>query len=142
MIVTIDDLTGVNKSTTSRIIIKVIKAIWIIWHYDIKNPFDWSSIKIFEITSFPNTIGAIDCMHVRTQSPGMLPFLCEIVRINIPDSVHIQAVSDAALRTQNIVPRWPGSVQDTTVCENSWLKVLVETTHHDCFIMNYSGYRT
>lgn len=52
----------------------------------------------------------------------------------------MQTVSDAELRIRNIVARWPGSVHDATIFDNSRLKALMESTYQDCFLLGDSGY--
>lgn len=49
-------------------------------------------------------------------------------------------MSDAKLKIQNIVARWPGSAHDSTIFENSRIKALMETSFPDCFIVGDSGY--
>lgn len=55
-------------------------------------------------------------------------------------SINVQTVSDAGLRIQNIVARWPGSVHDSTIFDNSRIKAFMETRYDGCFILGDSGY--
>nr|CAI5825437.1 unnamed protein product [Callosobruchus analis] len=71
-----------------------------------------NSNRFYNIARFPRCIGAIDCTHVRISSlGGNQP---EIFR-NRKNffSFNVQAISDAELKIQNIMCRWPGSAHDT-----------------------------
>lgn len=73
--VTMGDYGGMHKSTMSRILVKVSRAITSLAQQYIKMPITLEEIrtaqnKLFDIASFPRVIGAIDCTHVKIQSPG------------------------------------------------------------------------
>lgn len=55
-------------------------------------------------------------------------------------SINVQTLSDAHMKIQNIVARWPGSVHDSTIFENSRLKAQMETMFRNSFILGDSGY--
>lgn len=79
MIITTGDFCGIHKSTASRIIAKVTRAIASLSARYIKMPSSAEEItedkmKFYEIARFPKVIGAIDCTHVRIQSPGNCQF--------------------------------------------------------------------
>lgn len=71
----VGDFIGIHKSTASRIVNKVSRAIASLARRYIKLPstqedVEHIQIKFFEIARFPRVIGAIDCTHIRIQSPG------------------------------------------------------------------------
>lgn len=55
-------------------------------------------------------------------------------------SINTQAVCDADLNICSIVARWPGSVHDSTIFNNSLLKVRLENNYEDVYILGDSGY--
>lgn len=67
---------------------------------------------------FPRTIGAIDCTHVKIQSPGGES--SETFRNRKGYfSLNVQTIASPDLKVRNIVARWPGSVHDQTIFRNS-----------------------
>ncbi|CAH2101374.1 unnamed protein product [Euphydryas editha] len=77
------------------------------------------------IARFPRVQGAIDCTHVKIQSP------CAEIgeefrnRKGYP-SINVQAVCDSELMLINVVARWPGSAHAATIFNMSELnEVLV-----------------
>lgn len=75
MLIVAGDFGGIHKSTCSRIVTKVSAAIASLAHLYIKMPQNNVEVirckqAFFQIASFPNVIGTIDCTHVRIQSPG------------------------------------------------------------------------
>ncbi|KAK4882543.1 hypothetical protein RN001_005862 [Aquatica leii] len=79
-------------------------------------------------TAFPKVIGAIDCTHVKIQSPGGDEG--EIFRNRkMYFSVNVQAIGDANLNILNLVARWPGSTHDATIFNNSRVRVKFEAGH-------------
>lgn len=91
--------------------------------------------------SFPRVIGAIDCTHVKVQSPGG-----EQAESNRNRkgwfSFNVQTVADANLKIINIVARWPGSSHDQHIFNNSRLQMRLERGDFGNFsILGDSGYR-
>lgn len=85
-LITMGDYGGMDKSTVSRIIVRVSKAIASLAHIYIKLPRTQEDIlrtqrNFYNIAAFPKVIGAIDCTHIKIQSPGML--LCSICFIKV-----------------------------------------------------------
>ncbi|XP_018406677.1 PREDICTED: putative nuclease HARBI1, partial [Cyphomyrmex costatus] len=56
-------------------------------------------------------------------------------------SFNVQVVVNADNEIMDIVARWPGSVHDSTIFQNSNLKMLFETNHfHNCLLLGDSAY--
>lgn len=71
--IAVADFAGIHTSTACRIIKKVTMALASECHHYIcfpKNTIDTRQ-KFYKIAKFPRVIGAIDCTHVKIQSPGM-----------------------------------------------------------------------
>lgn len=74
--VAIGDYGGIHKSTMCRIIKKVTEAIASLRQQYINFPTTDENFKqkkrdFYSIARFPRIIGAIDCTHVKIQSPGI-----------------------------------------------------------------------
>jgi hypothetical protein len=74
----IADCCGMHVSTVSRIIVRVSRTIADLYNMYISFPTTneeivQEQIKFFEVAEFPRVVGAIDCTHVKIQSPGKVP---------------------------------------------------------------------
>lgn len=145
MIITVADFCGIDKSTACRIIHRVSDAIANLYKVFIKMPTTDEEInsKIFEfyqLSRFPQCIGAIDCTHIKIQSPGEND--AEIFRNRKGYfSFNVQVVCDAHLKIQDIVCRWPGSSHDSTIFNNSRLKHNFEAgLYRNSLMVGDSGY--
>ncbi|CAB0020151.1 unnamed protein product [Nesidiocoris tenuis] len=77
--------------------------------------------KFYQRCGLPRVVGALDCTHVKIQSPGGL--MAEQFRNRKGYfSLNVQSVSSEDLQILNLVVRWPGSVHDQTIFNNSALK--------------------
>lgn len=75
MQLTTADVVNVSQSTVSRVLRKVCDAMLEHFHSYIKMPEtheerQQSATEFYRFAEFPRTIGAIDCTHVKIQSPG------------------------------------------------------------------------
>lgn len=96
--------------------------------------------RFYNIARFPRCIGAIDCSHVKIQSPGGHD--AEIYRNRKQFfSFNVQSVADADLKFRDIVTRWPGSTHDAHIFRNSVLYASLETGQFgNSIIVGDSGY--
>ncbi|KAJ8977114.1 hypothetical protein NQ317_005242 [Molorchus minor] len=77
----------------------------------------------FDMARFSKCIGAIDCTHVKLQSPGG------------------DTVGDPSLRIRDIVVRWPGSAHDSHIFRNSNLYANFKTGRFgDSLLVGDNGY--
>lgn len=77
MLIAVGDFIGVHKSTACKIVRRVTNAIARLAPQNIKFPateedISKTRLSFFEIASFPRVIGALDCTHIKIQSPGKL----------------------------------------------------------------------
>ncbi|CAI6343459.1 unnamed protein product [Macrosiphum euphorbiae] len=94
----------------------------------------------FRLKGFPRVVGAVDCTHIRIQSPNS----------NIGErfrnrkgyfSFNVQAICDSNLKIMNIVARWPGSVHDSTIFDNSMCRAQFENGEYgNSFLLGDGGY--
>lgn len=139
------DFSGVDKSTASRVIRKVSHHLALLRPQFINFPETAEEIadvrrKFYNIAKFPRCIGAVDCTHVKIQSPGGEN--AEIYRNRKGYfSFNVQSISDANLRIQDIVCRWPGSTHDSTIFNNSSIRGKFENNEMgDNLLVGDSGY--
>uniref|UniRef100_A0AAR5PJ70 DDE Tnp4 domain-containing protein n=1 Tax=Dendroctonus ponderosae TaxID=77166 RepID=A0AAR5PJ70_DENPD len=122
MLITAGDFTGVSKTSACNIVTQVTDAIARLRPIYVRFPETQAEIlstkqTFYGIARFPYVVGAIDCTHVRIQSPGGN----EAERYRNRKgyfSWNVQAVCDARLRFTDIVARWPGSSHDQTIFNN------------------------
>nr|XP_008200958.2 PREDICTED: putative nuclease HARBI1 [Tribolium castaneum] len=121
------DWIHVHKSNICRVIQRVTHEIARLSPHYIKMPRTAEELmatkrKFFRICGFPRVVGAIDCTHVGIQSPGGAN--AELYRNRKGYfSINVQTICDADLKLLHIISRWPGSVHDSTIFNNSPLPV-------------------
>ncbi|XP_031358099.1 putative nuclease HARBI1 [Photinus pyralis] len=94
----------------------------------------------YQIAGFPGVLGAIDCTHIKIQSPGG-EYAERFRNRKGYFSVNVQAVCNAKLKIQNIIARWPGSVHDSTIFNDSALKVDFESgLYGNGYLLGDNGY--
>lgn len=141
----VGDFAGIDKSTVCRIVYKVSQAIAELFNIFIKMPTTeeekrTASLEFHRIARFPKCIGALDCTHIKISSPGGNEPEIYRNRKNF-FSINVQAVCDANCKFQNIVCRWPGSSHDSTIFQNSRLRVELENgVYGDHVLVGDSGY--
>lgn len=74
-LVVVGDFLGVHRSTVCKTIYRVCTAIALLRPQFLKMPENIDEVTearqgFYNIARFPRCIGAIDCTHVRIQSPG------------------------------------------------------------------------
>lgn len=117
------DFCGVHKSTASKTLKRVSAALAGLRARYIKMPASEEELrecrqKFYNIARFPKCIGAIDCSHVKIQSPGGND--AEIFRNRKQFfSLNVQTIADTDLKIRDIVARWPGSAHDSHILRNS-----------------------
>ena len=93
----------------------------------------------YRVSGLPGVLGAVDCTHVPIQSPGGVD--AEIYRNRKGYfSVNVQLVSDSRGRITDVVARWPGSVHDSTIFDNSRVRAMLETSPRDGYLIGDCGY--
>lgn len=146
MQISIADFAGVSIASICNVLPKVTRAIARLRPRFIQMPktvpeMMAPSEDFYKFARFPRTIGAIDCTHVKIQSPGGEN--AENYRNRKGwYSFNVQAVCSANMKFINIVARWPGATHDQTIFNNSHLKIKLERGECDNFIIiGDSGYR-
>ncbi|XP_055858631.1 putative nuclease HARBI1 [Episyrphus balteatus] len=139
MLISVGDFFGVCKTTVCLVVRRVSSAIASLRKDIIKMPdsdeeMAEASYAFYNLAKFPRTIGAIDCTHVKIQSPG--GDNAEHFRNRKGYfSLNVQSVSSANLKFLNIVARWPGSCHDQTIFNNSVLKMKLERKDYKKYIV-------
>lgn len=92
----------------------------------------------YSIASFPLTIGAIDCTHVKIRSPGGAT--AENYRNRKGYfSLNVQTICSADLRVIDVIARWPGATHDQTIFNNSAIKFRFESGQFGRYILVGDG---
>lgn len=145
MLIVCADFGGIHKSTASRLIHKVSRAIAGLHTKYINFPNtqeekDEVHQGFFNIAKVPRCIGALDCTHIKIRNPGGSD--AELYRNRKQFfSFNVQAICDSSLAFQNIVVRWPGSSHDSTIFNNSNICAKFERGDFgDSILLGDSGY--
>lgn len=97
-------------------------------------------VKFYNLARFPKVIGAIDCTHIKLQSPST-EYGEQYRNRKGYFSLNVQALVNSNLEFLYIVARWPGSSHDSNIFANSRLKARMEIFEFpDCVILGDSGY--
>ncbi|KAK9739201.1 DDE superfamily endonuclease [Popillia japonica] len=97
-------------------------------------------ICFYNIARFSCMLGAIDCTHVRIQSPGGNEAEQYRNRKGF-FSWNVQVISDTKLCIQDIIARWPGRSHDQTIFDNSRIKARFEVNEFgNGLLLGDSGY--
>ncbi|XP_055839397.1 putative nuclease HARBI1 [Episyrphus balteatus] len=139
------DYAGISQPTVANILPAVCDAILrqldeFIWMPRTNEERLQKATSFARLGNFPRCIGAIDCTHVRIISPG--GDISEAFRNRHGYfSINVQTISDANLKVQNVVARWPGSAHDQTIFRQSNVCLQLENgVHGDFVIVADSGY--
>lgn len=138
------DAGGVSIATASRVVTRVSRAIASLRPRYIKMPEGDNATEVkqafYNIARFPRCIGAIDCTHVKIQSPGGNN--AEIFRNSKQFfSLNVQTVADPFMKIRDIVVRWPGSSHDSQIFRNSALYADLENRRFgESVLVGDSGY--
>ncbi|XP_057654873.1 LOW QUALITY PROTEIN: putative nuclease HARBI1 [Diorhabda carinulata] len=141
----IGDLMGIHQTTACRIISRVSRTIAMLRPNYIQMPENHAQLlhtqqEFYHRARFPRVVGCIDCTHIKINSPGGED--PEIFRNRKGIfSINTQVVGNANLEITDIVARWPGSVHDATIFNNSSILARLENQEFgNGIILGDSGY--
>lgn len=140
----IGDTFNVHKSTVCRIVHRVTAAIARLRAKYVRFPATAQEKcrvmnEFYKGSGMPGVIGAIDCTHVPIQSPGGEDG--EIYRNRKGYfSINVQLICDKTGYISDIVARWPGSVHDSTIFDNSHVRAMMERSGHEGYLIGDGGY--
>ncbi|KAF5281910.1 hypothetical protein FQR65_LT14436 [Abscondita terminalis] len=109
----IADFSGMHLSTVSRIVKRVSEAIARLYPRYIKFPNTEIEIKqsqqqFYSVASFPRVVGAIDCTHMKIQSPGDNGYFNNnylLTPLLQPRTAGEQLYNESHIRTRNCIER-------------------------------------
>nr|CAI5832615.1 unnamed protein product [Callosobruchus analis] len=142
----IADFSGAHLATVSRHVKRVAVALARLSPRFIRMPETAEEIGnaqhgFYQIARFPRVVGAVDGTHIRIKSPGGND--AEVFRNRKGYfSLNVQTVTDSQLKICNLVVRWPGSVHDVTIFNNSRIRQQFENNKfQNCLLITGdSGY--
>ena len=141
-----DDL-GISQQTVSKVISDTVNAlsdITILSQF-IRFPLtpvetQRKKAEFVQIAGFPEVIGVIDGTHVRIMAPSEQE--AEYVNRKRYHSINVQFVFDANYYVIDVVARWPGSVHDARILNESSLSRAFDEgiVPARCHLLGDSGY--
>jgi nuclease HARBI1 len=140
----VGDTFAVDNATVCRTLHRVTASIAGLRRKYVKFPQSVQAKRdtmqaFFLKSELPGVIGAVDCTHVPIQSPGSDNG--EIYRNRKGYfSINVQLISDTNNYITDVVARWPGSVHDSTIFDNSNLRAMFENDLVDGYLVGDGGY--
>lgn len=141
-----DDL-GPSQQTVSRVIAETLAAFsrpHIMREY-LTFPTENAVLQqnkadFMEIANFPGVVGAIDCTHIRITAPKEFPD--EYINRKRYHSINVQIVFNARYEIISCLAKWPGSVHDSRILNESGLKQCFDAgiIPRGCLLLGDSGY--
>ncbi len=127
----------------AKLLKKVTRAICSLKNEFIKFPDGEEIVKVtqgfFNIAAFPTVLLVLDGTHIKIQSPGGNQAEWFRNRKGF-FSINAMVACDHDMKIRNIVSRWPGSVPDITIFNNSALKARFENGIQNGLLIGDSGY--
>ncbi|XP_060588934.1 putative nuclease HARBI1 [Ruditapes philippinarum] len=128
------DIHGVSQPTVSRVVTEVVSALSspdIVGQF-IKFPCTREELiknqqEFYGIAKFPKVVGVIDGTHIRIQAPANNEEL--YVNRKGFHSLNVQLAFDPFDQIIDVVCKWPGSVHDSRILQQSGLTTVFEGGH-------------
>jgi hypothetical protein len=131
---------NIDQSTVSRTSWRVTRAIV----DSFPNAFNLNeqNVKVgfFDRHGIPNVIGAIDCTHIRIQTPQAHHYPDEYINRKNFHSFNVQAVCNSDCEFTDVVAAWPGSVHDSRILKNSDIYANLSSGRIDGILLGDNGY--
>lgn len=126
--ITISDLGDMSQPAVSRVVTNVshIIARTVGEHVKFPNNLNPVKAKFYAIKRFPGVIGCVDGTHIYIQCPDRgegEKYRNRKGRF----SINAQVVGGPELEILDVACRWPGSVHDSRIFNNSSVKLKLET---------------
>lgn len=139
--ISVADLHGIHRTTVCKIIKLVSERLASLCGRTVKFPSNLADVKskFRRLCRIPNVIGAIDCTHVRIQSPGGDNANLYVNRKGY-FSFNVQAVVGPDYRFYDFVCRWAGSTHDSRIFNHSQLHQRLERGEIEGILLGDSGY--
>ena len=140
----VGDTFAVDNATICRTLHRVTAALAELREIFLKFPSTDAECRetmraFYEKSKMPGVIGAIDCTHIPIQSPGSDD--AEIFRNRKGYfSINVQLICDQNNYITDVVARWPGSVHDSTIFDNSHVRAKMEAGNLNGYLVGDGGY--
>ncbi|XP_041458998.1 putative nuclease HARBI1 [Lytechinus variegatus] len=132
---------GVSSASVCRIVARVSEALAnlkdevITWR-----PVVEKQREFMETSGFPMVVGAVDCTHIWLDGSPLGDTEYAFINRKGWHSINVQYISDAKYNIINVSARWPGSVHDSRVFENSAVGQSFQRGELEGVILGDSGY--
>ncbi|XP_054717504.1 putative nuclease HARBI1 [Uloborus diversus] len=138
-------LAEIDQSTVSRHMKRILDCIIDLRRthitFPVGNDIPLATAAFYDDLSFPNTIGAIDCTHVRIERPPNNEWFVYLNR-HAHFTINVQMVANSKMKFLDVVARWPGSSHDSFIWKMSNLRTIFagNTIPSRTFLLGDSGY--
>ena len=132
---------GVSISSVCRIVERVTQVL-----VDMKDEvITWRSPaekkrEFMDKSGFPTVVGAVDGTHIWLDGSPLGDNEYAFVNRKGWHSINVQFIVDAGYRIINVVARWPGSVHDSRILENSEVGQMFQRGELEGVLLGDSGY--
>lgn len=123
-----DDVFGLSQPTISRIVqdvsLRIVKTLKTWVKFPPVDRVENVKRKLYDISGFPGVTMAMDCTHIPIFPSGEH---AEIFRNRKAwTSLNVQLIVGPDMEIYDVVARWPGSVHDSRIFQNSRALELIE----------------
>lgn len=146
MELSVGDFGGVCQASVCRIVVRVSGALAKRQNEYIRMPETaderfHACYAFWEKAKFPRTIGAIDCTHVKIQSPGGPQ--AETYRNRKGwFSLNVQTIASADLKVLNVITKWPCATHDSAIFYDCQVRSRFERGDFgNYFLVSDGGYK-
>ena len=136
------DLHGIHQTTVCRVACSVTKMIANLRLLFVRYSLDKTEEvqnQFYQIGGFPKVRGVIDCTHVQIIGQGG-DDVCRFINRKTWSPINVQAVGGSDYKIYDVVARWPGSVHNSRIFENSTIKEKFENNEILGFLLGDVGY--
>ena len=141
------EIFGVERSTVSKVITRVIEAIHGKLSTFVKFPSNEDAIletreKFYQLCGFPRVLGAIDCTHVRLYKAPLGDAEPGFVNRKGWHSINVQLICNTNYIITDLVARWSGSVHDNFIlqCSSLGRRLANDGANAEGHLLDDSGY--
>ncbi|XP_029438231.1 putative nuclease HARBI1 [Rhinatrema bivittatum] len=127
------DAIGISQASMSRCVTNVTEALVERAPHFIHFPVEKGAVQrlkdeFYRLAGVPRVLGVLDCTHVAIKAPNAEDL--SYVNCKGVHSLNCMMVCDARGLLLNVETRWPGSLQDSVVLQQSVLNMQFESEMH------------
>ncbi|XP_015226372.1 PREDICTED: putative nuclease HARBI1 [Cyprinodon variegatus] len=132
----------ISRATVSRAVRRVCLALKRLLpnfvHFPGNKPIESIKEEFHRIAGFPNVIGCIDGTQIPIKAPSHNE--ADYVNRHSIHSINVQIICDAGCLISNVEAKWPGSVHDSKIFQESNLRNRLQGGEFDGYLLGDRGY--